>query len=722
MQSQNQIHILLIESNLTDAQRVQSALAGAAGNPYSVVWVNSLAAGLSYLRNPGLESFVDMIMFGVDAKSDTNNNSSAIHFDQLFLAAPNAIILALDADENGAANALAQGAHEYLAKSHIHPYWLPRALRYMMESKQQELVVNAAEKALYDEKMRAQIALNSIGDAIVTTDLMSDVIYINRAAEILMGCSLESALGKPLTEIFKVINTNTRMIAPNPALQVIEKNSPIQLDSNLVLLRSDGSELAIENSATPVYDAAGNVSGAVIIFHDVSASRTMALKMTHLAQHDFLTGLPNRMLLTERLSQAIGMAQRNSTQVALLFIDLDFFKHINDSLGHAVGDELLKAVAERMVNCVRATDTVCRQGGDEFVILLSEIERPQDAALAVDKLFATFSEPVHIGVHELHVSLSIGISIYPGDGENAESLMQNADAAMYHAKALGRNNCQFFKMEMNTRAVQRAFIEASLRRAIKRHEFVLHYQPKVDIASGTIIGAEALIRWNDPQRGLIYPADFLAIAEECGLIVPIGGWILREICNQQRAWLKAGLHIIPVSINVSTAELKHKYFLEGVRQVLTETGLPPYYLEFEFTETILMRDAEFSIKILETLKVIGVQLAIDDFGTGYSSLSYLKRFPVDTLKIDKSFMRDLNNDSDNATIVSAIIAMGRNLKQRVLAEGVETSSQLTFLRTHRCTEAQGFHLSPPLTAEDFSRVLSASDLPALSVRQRTDSF
>jgi diguanylate cyclase (GGDEF)-like protein/PAS domain S-box-containing protein len=722
MEIQNQIHILLIESNLVDAQRVQVALANAEGNPYSIVQVDCITDGLIHLRHPDLEYSADLIMVGLDSSLDEKSNSSLPQIDQLLLAAPNAIIIALAQNEDGTQKALALGAHEYLAKSHIHAYWLPRALRYMMERKQQESVVSAAEKALYDEKNRAHIALNSIGDAIITTDLMSDVIYINRAAEILLGCSREFSLGKSLADLYKIINTKTRMVAPNPALYVIEKNSPLQLDSNLVLLRPDGSELAIESSATPVHDAKGNVTGAVIIFHDVSASRTMALKMTHLAQHDFLTGLPNRMLLTERLSQAIGLAQRNSTQVALLFIDLDFFKHINDSLGHAVGDELLKAVSERMVNCVRATDTVCRQGGDEFVILLSEIERPQDAALAVDKLFATFSEPVHIGVHELHVSLSIGISIYPGDGMNAESLMQNADAAMYHAKALGRNNCQFFKMEMNTRAVQRAFIEASLRSAIKKQEFVLHYQPKIDIASGTIIGAEALIRWNDPQHGLIYPVDFLAIAEECGLIVPIGGWILREICNQQRTWLKAGLHIIPVSINVSTAELKHKYFLEGVRQVLTATGLPPYYLEFEFTETILMRDAEFSIKILEALKVIGVQLAIDDFGTGYSSLSYLQRFPVDTLKIDKSFMRDLSNDSDNATIVSAMIAMGRNLKQRVLAEGVETSAQLNFLRTHRCTEAQGFHMGPPLSSEDFSRILSASDLPALYVRQRTDGF
>ena len=446
----------------------------------------------------------------------------------------------------------------------------------------------------------------------------------------------------------------------------------------------------------------------------------MALKMTHLAQHDFLTGLPNRMLLTERLSQAMGMAQRNRTQVGLLFIDLDFFKHINDSLGHAVGDELLQSVAERLVSCVRATDTVCRQGGDEFVVLLTEIESHQDAAVIAEKLLAAIAEPHMIGVHELHVSLSIGIAVYPGDGKSAETLMQNADAAMYHAKVIGRNNFQFFKMEMNERAMHRSLIEASLRRAIKQKEFSLYYQPKVDIASGSIIGAEALIRWNDPKRGLVLPDEFLAIAEECGLIVPIGGWVLREACNQLRTWLRAGLKIIPVAINISAAEFKHKFFLDAIAQALRESGIPPYYLEIELTETILMRDAEFSVGLLQALKQKGVQIAIDDFGTGYSSLSYLKRFPVDTIKIDQSFMRDLGQDTDNATIVSAIIAMARNLKQSVLGEGVETAEQLSFLRNHRCNEAQGNYLSEPLPAEEFARLLTTNELPVLSVRQRTE--
>ena len=716
MQSHKQTCVLLIQSNANDAERIWASLAGVEGSPYHLDCVHSLAEGTAFLRQ--MDGTIDIVM--LDAASVKNDSSDPIR--QVLLASPTARLLVIDEDETYAQQAIAKGAHEYLAKSQVHSHWLPRAMRYLAQQKEQDLIIQEKEKELYDEKARANVALNSIGDAILTTDLAGYIIYMNHAAEVLIGCPRENALGKPLLEIFKIINPNTRLMAPNPALTAIEKNRALGFESNTILLRGDGSELSIEKSATPIHDSEGAVTGALVVFHEASESRTLAIKMTHLAQHDFLTGLPNRMLLTERLSQAIGMAYRNISQVALLFIDVDYFKHINDSLGHAVGDELLKSVAERLVSCVRATDTVCRQGGDEFVILLTEIDRAQDASVTAEKLFAAFSEPHYIGVHELHVSLSMGISVYPGDGDSAEVLMQNADAAMYHAKLLGRNNFQFFKTEMNTRAVQRAFIEASLRRAIKRQEFVLYYQPKVDIASGTIIGAEALIRWNDPQQGMIQPKEFLAIAEECGLVVAIGGWVLREVCNQLRTWLKEGYGIFPVSINITAAELKHKYFLSGINQVLQETGLPPYYLELEFTETILMRDAELSISVLESLKAIGVQLSIDDFGTGYSSLSYLQRFPVDTLKIDQSFMRDLTNDSDNATIVGAIIAMARNLKQRVLAEGVETADQLAFLRTHRCNEAQGHYLSPPLPANEFAKIMTSNMLPVLSVRQRTDSF
>ena len=757
MVSKTLLNILLIEDNADDAELVQAALSNVKDNPYCIQWVTSLAEGLARLKsgpehepidvvildlmlsdsslncslnstlNTSLNSASNFVSRGENRANITapNSDQSLAAFDQVVQAAPDSLILVLDNNEERAQQIFARGAHDFFTKNHIDSYWLPRALRYITEHKKHELVVCAAEKELFEERERSRITLNAIGDAVLSIDLSGNLIYINRAAEIMTGWPQNDALGRPIAEVFNIINSTTRKAVFNSTTSIIHENEIVTLEANPILLRSDGTECVIENSIKAIYNRDGKVTGAVIIFHNADDSRTTALKMTHLAQHDFLTGLPNRLLLTERLSQAIGLAYRNNMQVALLFIDLDFFKHINDSLGHAIGDQLLQSVAERLVSCVRATDTVCRQGGDEFVILLSEIERPQDAALTAEKLFVAFSEPHLIGVHELHITLSIGISVYPGDGKNAEALMQNADAAMYHAKIIGRNNFQFFKMEMNARAMQRSFIEASLRRAIKQQEFILHYQPKIDIASGIIVGAEALIRWQNPKLGLIYPAEFLSIAEECGLIIPIGGWVLREACQQLRTWLNAGLRIMPIAINISAAELKHKYFLDGISQVLRETGLPPYYLELEFTETILMRDAELSVTLLESLKAIGVQLTIDDFGTGYSSLSYLKRFPVGTLKIDSSFMRDLDmrdqaRENDNATIVSAIIAMGKNLKQRVLAEGVETLEQFAFLRSHRCDEAQGLYLSSPMPAEDFSRLLVSNALPVLRNHQRTD--
>jgi diguanylate cyclase (GGDEF)-like protein len=415
------------------------------------------------------------------------------------------------------------------------------------------------------------------------------------------------------------------------------------------------------------------------------------------------------MQLKERLSQAIGLAHRHGKQVALQFLDLDYFKHINDSLGHAIGDLVLQSVAVRLSACVRATDTVCRLGGDEFVILLAEIEQPQDAAHVAEKLLAAVAMPQLIGGRELHVTASIGISVYPDDGIDVDTVMQNADTAMYHAKANGRNNYQFFKADMNTRAIRRLFVESSLRRALKEGEFVLHYQPQIDLASGAMTGTEALIRWRDPDLGLVYPDQFIPIAEECGLIVPIGRWVLREACRQVQAWLDAGLRAVPVAVNISAVELRHKDFLEGVALTLKETGLAPSYLELELTENILMHDAESSASVLAALKAMGVQLAIDDFGTGYSSLSYLKRFPIDTLKIDQSFVRDLATHADDATIISAVIGMGRSLKQRVIAEGVETHEQLAFLQAQQCSVGQGFQFSHPLSAEDFTQLLITGD-------------
>nr|WP_315235677.1 EAL domain-containing protein [uncultured Albidiferax sp.] len=425
-------------------------------------------------------------------------------------------------------------------------------------------------------------------------------------------------------------------------------------------------------------------------------------QMSYMAKHDILTGLPNRSLLTDRIEQSIALALRHEQKVALVYLDLDNFKHINDSLGHAVGDELLQAVAKRLNDSVRQSDSVCRLGGDEFVLLLAEIDTAEDAARTAAMLVEAASQPYLVGDHRLHVSASIGLSIYPDDGSDVETLLRNADTAMYQAKKNGRNNYQVFSRDMNVRAVARQTIEVVLHQALDHGGFVLHYQPKVNLDTGAIIGAEALLRLQRPEQPLMYPAHFVGVAEECGLIVPMGKWVLREACNQAAAWRRAGLPFSQMAVNVSAVELHGKDFLSGVRAVLEETGLDPCALELELTESGLMQDNEPTMTTLRALKDLGVRIAIDDFGTGYSSLSYLRRFPIDTLKIDQSFVRDIQSGNGEAKLVSAIIAMGRSLDLRVIAEGIETREQLVFLQSQNCAEGQGFYFSRPVVAELYA--------------------
>ena len=436
----------------------------------------------------------------------------------------------------------------------------------------------------------------------------------------------------------------------------------------------------------------------------------VSAQMSHMAQHDFLTGLPNRSLLIDRLTQAITLAKRHHKKVALLFLDLDHFKHINDSLGHAVGDQLLQSVARRLQACVRLSDTVSRQGGDEFVVLLHEVEAVHDAALTASKLIAAMAEPHLIAGHRLHVTLSIGISFYPEDGDTAEMVVRNADTAMYHAKKSGRNNYQLFTADLNVRAVERQSVEEALHYALEHNEFLLHYQTKVNFATGAITGVEALLRMQHNGQRMTLPTQFVSVAEECGLIVPIGRLVLREACRQTQAWLHSGLDIGQVAVNVSGKEFHGADFLDGVRSILQETGLPPHHLELEMTESVLMQNSEQTAAILTALHDLGVQIAVDDFGTGYSSLSYLRSFKVDTLKIDQSFVMSIDSDSetDNTIIVNAIIGMGRNLKQRVVAEGVETQQQFDFLQSHACVEGQGYFFGRPMAAEGIATLFAAA--------------
>ena len=428
-------------------------------------------------------------------------------------------------------------------------------------------------------------------------------------------------------------------------------------------------------------------------------------RLTHLAKYDPLTALPNRGVYLDRLWQAIAQAERDRSPVAVLFIDLDRFKIVNDSLGHSAGDEVLVQAAQRLQACVRASDIVCRLGGDEFAIALTGLATPEDAGPVARKIVESLSLPFEVESQKVYVSASIGISSYPEDGADPDRLLKNADTAMYRAKESGRSNHQFYLAQMNDRAVERLQLETDLRGALERGEFLLHYQPKVNLASGAISGFEALLRWQHPQKGLVPPGDFISILEDTGLIIPIGEWVIAEVCAQLNAWQADGLELRPIAVNLSARQFNQKNLDAAIAAIVGAAGVRPDLLEFELTESMLMGDSEASVQTLKNLKLRGFRLSVDDFGTGYSSLGYLKRFPLDSLKIDRTFIRDATSVADDATIAIAIINLARSLKLKVVAEGVETEAQLAFLRQHACDEMQGYLFARPLPAADCTLAL-----------------
>lgn len=443
------------------------------------------------------------------------------------------------------------------------------------------------------------------------------------------------------------------------------------------------------------------------IRYTIERKRSQA-EIKKLAYYDMLTGLPNRVLFADRLKQAIVMAERDQRDVALLFLDLDNFKNINDSIGHAYGDRLLKISADRIQQCLRSSDTVARIGGDEFVVILPLATGAEDVSKVAHKILDALRKPVQFEEHEIYTSGSIGISMFPNDGASVDDLLKNADIAMYQAKEGGRNNFQFFSQSMNAQALTRQLIESSMRQAISRNEFYLVYQPQFDIGSRSIVGLEALLRWQHPQKGSIAPLQFIVIAEETGMIMPIGEWVLRTACNQAKAWHDAGSPWLRIAVNISARQFKQDSFVALVKSILDESGLPPACLELELTESAIMEQADKNIQALQELKSLGIKLSIDDFGTGYSSLSYLKHFPIDRLKIDRSFISDINNDSDDAAIAEAIIVMAHSLKLDVVAEGVEQEEQLSFLDSLNCDMFQGYLLSRPLSVPDISALLNTT--------------
>jgi len=560
-------------------------------------------------------------------------------------------------------------------------------------------------RAAEEELRRFRLAMDNSADMIVLIDRATmRFVDVNETACKLLGYSREEMLRMGPQDVLPVgreeLERSYDELIAHPAGGA---DLPVgEMKSHYIC--KDGTHLPFESTRHVLRSEDTTLIAG--ISRDIRARLAIEEKVSYLAQFDALTGLPNRNLFQDRLTQAMALAKRNDWPMAVLYIDLDRFKLVNDTLGHGAGDKLLKEAAGRLRSCVRASDTVGRLGGDEFAAILSELAKPGDAGLVAQKIIDVFKRPFDLEGKETYVTASVGVTLYPGDSDNAEALVVNADAAMYRAKQQGRNNYQYFTRDMNERALQRVQMEAALRRALEREEFRLFYQPKADLVTGKICGFEALLRWQHPDKGMVLPGDFIPVLEETGLIVQAGEWVLRTACVQIKAWQEAGLKVPPISVNLSARQFEQKNLKDAVGQILGGTKVDPSLIEFEITESLLMNDPEGAARTLHDLKEYGVQLSMDDFGTGYSSLGYLKRFPIDTLKIDRTFVRDISTDADDATLTRAIINLAQNLRLNVVAEGVETDAQLAFLCLNGCDEMQGYLFARPTTAEECGRMLS----------------
>ncbi|KAF7599050.1 MAG: hypothetical protein CGU29_09075 [Candidatus Dactylopiibacterium carminicum] len=566
--------------------------------------------------------------------------------------------------------------------------------------------LTAQRRAEEELRLAATVFDNSV-EAIMITDAGRQILSVNKAFTVLTGHEPMSVSGQTpaiLSSVRQGLNQYDR-IWREAAMRGVWQGEVWQR-------RREGGEFPVWLSISVVRDRGGAIANFVAVFSDITERKANEARIAFLAHHDPLTSLPNRTLFQDRLEQALARCERNGGRLALLFLDLDRFKTINDSLGHLAGDRLLQAVAERLRHCVRDTDTICRQGGDEFIIVLPDVLDSEVSARVAEKILRRLAEPFEIDGNALGTSFSIGIAVYPNDGRQASVLMKNADTAMYHAKESGRNTYRFFTEAMNANALERLQVENQLRQALERSELLLHFQPQVELSSGRIVGGEALLRWQSEVLGFVPPGRFIPIAEESGLIVPIGRWVLWEACRQAKRWLVEGQARVTVAVNISALQFRREDIVELVSQALAETGLPPSCLELELTESLLMEQAEDVLDTVQCLKNLGVRLSIDDFGTGYSSLSYLKRFAVDRLKIDQGFVRDMVEDPDDAAIVRSIIQLGRSLKLDVIAEGAESRTQVDFLISEGCREAQGYYFCPPVTPEVFAQMISSSPDPS----------
>jgi diguanylate cyclase (GGDEF)-like protein/PAS domain S-box-containing protein len=563
---------------------------------------------------------------------------------------------------------------------------------------------------LNEQTARLQAIFNTDPQCIKLLDSKGIIREMNQCGLDLLGVSDSHAvIGKSLLDFILPQYHESVMVF----LQSVLQGNPSALVFEVFC--ADGGHRWMESHAT-LFDSPTHGKNLILsVTLDITERKQAEQQLSFLAQHDALTGLPNRLLFTDRLQQTMIEAERHQRLAGVAFLDLDSFKNINDSLGHDIGDVALVAVAARLGEALRPGDTVARLGGDEFAIVLSDIARMEDTPMIAQRILEIFTEPFHVDGREIFISASLGITLYPIDGNDAETLLRNADTAMYRAKVHGRSTCQFYTAEMTQRANDDMALEGALRHAIARHELMLHYQPIVDLNTGHILGVEALMRWQHPQLGLISPTRFIPLAEESGLIVPLGNWALRQACEQTRVWRNAGFNDLYVAVNLSSRQFREPDLAQNIAQVLAETGVEGIHLVLELTESILLSNIENTTNMMQELDAMGVRFAVDDFGTGYSSLSYLKRFPIDVLKIDQSFVRDITTDPDDAAIVRAIITLAHSLDMRVVAEGVETREQLNFLRANQCDAMQGYYFSTPLPADQITEIITGNTQLALAL-------
>jgi len=552
---------------------------------------------------------------------------------------------------------------------------------------------------------RDELILSSAGEGIFGLDLDGKISFVNPAAARMLAYRVEELIGQPMHEFLHHSNSDgTHHPKEECPIDATFRDRTVHHVTTEVFWRKDGTSFPVEYVSTPLQEQ-GNVAGAVVVIKDITERQAQAAVLEYQATHDTLTDLPNRTLLSDHLNQALTRAFWHKRLVAVLFLDLDNFKQVNDTQGHDFGDLLLKDVAERLSSCLRGGDAVASLGGDEVVIVLADMTKGEDVRKVAQKLLQTLSRPMELIGKELFITTSIGISLYPNDGDNVETLLKNADTAMYRAKEKGKNHFELFSAAMNARILERLALETDLHRALEKKEFVLHYQPQIELQSGQIVGMEALLRLKRYGNELVYPKEFIPVAEETGLILPIGEWVLLSASTQNKVWQQMGFPPIRIAVNLSARQFQQKDVLEMVARALKESGLDPHHLELELTESILMQNEETTIKMLRQLNETGVGISIDDFGTGYSSLSYLKRFPITALKIAESFIQDIPSDLNNLAIVKSIITLGHSLNLKVVAEAVETIEQLEFLQSIQCDEIQGFLFSQPLSAEDATQIL-----------------